>query len=97
MHISQNGGQCFLSLIAHKPTASGRATVTGSAIPVSRCWETPERIAKNSGRGRYRERLLKSINLDFTNDKADPDTDSGTDPDVHRVKSRYRVSQSHGF
>jgi hypothetical protein len=69
-----------------KPTASGRAALTGSAVPVNHRWEIPERNAKKP---RLRGRLLESINLGFTNQK--------TDLDSHRGSPRYGAGQSQAF
>jgi hypothetical protein len=88
----------FHALVPAKPTTYGHATLTGAAVPASLCWEIPERIAKIRGRGRYRGRLLKLIDLGFRNEKTDPDTDSEPDTDVHCGRLRFALaSQSHGF
>jgi hypothetical protein len=45
----------------------------------------PQSGAQGAHRGRGR--LLKSINLDFTNEKTDPDTDSDPDPEFFAIRS----------
>jgi hypothetical protein len=43
--------EIHISLEPDKPTAYGRATLRGSVVPATLCWEISERIAKNSGSG----------------------------------------------